>query len=83
MASPAAWQELPLPQHKGVPGWEFTELKKFDLAAFPRAEREERKVEIPEPVLPAPEGSILLTQVDAAWPHVPTATVLCPLVMPL
>ena len=37
MASTAAttWRDLPLPDFKGQPGWEFTELRKFDLASFP------------------------------------------------
>ncbi len=79
----AEWQTLELPTYKGTPGWEFTELKNFDLASFPRAERGEGKVEIPEPVFPAPDGSVLLTQVDATWAPREEATVEGPLVMPL
>jgi Fe-S cluster assembly protein SufD len=84
LASAAEWATLPLPQHKGTPGWEFTELKNFELASFPRAERADgATVDVPEPVLPAAEGSIALTQVDGAWERVERATVEGPLVMPL
>jgi Fe-S cluster assembly protein SufD len=80
----ADWQSLALPTHKGTPGWEFTELKNFDLASFPRAERGEGdKVEVPEPVFPAPDGSVLLTQVDATWAPREEAVAEGPLVMPL
>ena len=79
----ADWATLPLPNHKGTPGWEFTELKRFDLTSFPRAEHGDGKVEVPEPVLPAPEGAVVLTQVDGAWERVEEATVEGPLVMPL
>ena len=38
--APAAdWRGIDLPQHKGVPGWEFTELKNFDLASYPKRRR--------------------------------------------
>ncbi len=82
----AEWQTLELPTYKGTPGWEFTELKNFDLASFPRAERGDGKVEIPEPVFPAPDGSVLLTQVDATWAPREEAVETVPptpLVMPL
>jgi Fe-S cluster assembly protein SufD len=82
LASAADWRTLPLPQHKGVPGWEFTELRNFELASFPRAEGG-ADIEVPEPVLPAPEGAVLLTQVDAAYERVEPAAVEGPLVMPL
>jgi len=69
---PAAdWRTLELPNHKGTPGWEFTELRKFDLASFPKADATPASIEIPEPVLPAPDGSIVITQVDGAWEKVP------------
>jgi Fe-S cluster assembly protein SufD len=79
----ADWTTLPLPQHRGVPGWEFTELKRFDLASFPKAGASGEQVAVPEPVFPAPEDSVLLTQVDAAWERVEPATVEGPLIMPL
>jgi Fe-S cluster assembly protein SufD len=78
----AEWQTLPLPQHKGHAGWEFTELKNFDLASFPRAERSASAVDA-EPVFAAPEESVLLTQVDATYDEVEPATVEGPLVMSL
>ena len=82
------WKTLDLPQHKGVPGWEFTELKSFDLASFPRAtelHHGEDFVELiePEPVFAPPEGAVELTQADAWWHRVEEATVEGPLVMPL
>ena len=82
----ADWRSLELPTHKGTPGWEFTELKNFDLAAFPRAESHPArpgKVTVPEPVFPAPDESVLLTQVDGTFQARAEATVEGPLVMPL
>jgi len=81
-----AWQDLPLPQHKGTPGWEFTELRNFELASFPKADASPEKIQVPEPVLPAPEGSVVLTQVDGAWEKVPSGLPSdqpAPIVMPL
>lgn len=77
------WRTLDLPDHKGTPGWEFTELRKFDLASFPKADAAPAKVEIPEPVLPAPAGSVVITQVDGAWEKVPAVGSAGPIVMPL
>jgi Fe-S cluster assembly protein SufD len=84
-SAPAAdWRELALPTYKGTPGWEFTELRKFDLASFPRAERTAGdSVATPEPVFPAPDDAVLLTQVDATWEPREEAAVEGPLVMPL
>jgi Fe-S cluster assembly protein SufD len=83
----ASWQSLELPQHKGTPGWEFTELRNFDLASFPRATtaapKNGNEVDVPEPVFPAPEGAVELTQVDGTWQPVEKATVEGPLIMPL
>jgi Fe-S cluster assembly protein SufD len=75
------WQTLELPQHKGVPGWEFTELKKFDLAAFATAPAS--PVDAVAEVLDAPEESLRVSQVDHGWDRVESATVEGPLVMPL
>lgn len=78
------WRTLDLPQYKGTPGWEFTELRKFDLASFPKAGAPAGgTVEVPEPVLPAPEGAVVLTQVDGAWEKVPSVGTGGPIVMPL
>jgi Fe-S cluster assembly protein SufD len=77
----AAWQTLPLPQHKGVPGWEFTELRRFDLAAYPTAPASPTG-EVAG-VLDVPEGGVTVAQVDHGWDRVERATVEGPLVMPL
>ncbi len=82
MASATTWQELALPSFKGAAGWEFTELKGFDLTAFPAAGDGERGADAPR-VFDAPEGAVELGQVDATWSPVEEATVEGPLVMPL
>jgi len=80
----AEWATLPLPQHRGKTGWEFTELGTFDLTAFPKAQTGEgSRVEVPAPVLPTPPGAKVLTQVDATWRVEPAAVAEGPLVMPL
>jgi Fe-S cluster assembly protein SufD len=76
----AEWTSLPLPQHKGVAGWEFTELKNFDLASFPKSGPAEGEA---DPVFEAPDGAVTLRQVDASWDRVEAATVEGPLVMSL
>lgn len=56
-----------LPQFKGKPGWEFTELSGLDLAAFAPAaagEGDAGAAERAPSVLEAPAGAIALTQVD-------------------
>lgn len=83
MASTAtSWQDLPLPQHKGVPGWEFTELKNFDLASFPAPELASEDVTA-EAVFEAPEGAVTLSQVDTTFERVEDATSEGPIVMSL
>jgi len=77
------WRALDLPVHRGKAGWEFTELGKFDLASYPKAQSGDGKVEIPTPVLPTPPGAKVITQVDATWKAEPTAVAEGPLVMPL
>jgi Fe-S cluster assembly protein SufD len=77
----AEWQALELPTHKGVPGWEFTELRNFDLSAFPTAPASPSTSHAA--VLDAPNGAIRLEQVDHGWERVEEATVEGPLVMPL
>jgi Fe-S cluster assembly protein SufD len=77
----ADWTTLELPQHKGVAGWEFTELKKFELAGYPTA-----PASATGPVagvLEAPEGGVTVAQVDHGWDRVETAAAEGPLVMPL
>jgi Fe-S cluster assembly protein SufD len=70
----AAWQDLPLPAHKGKPGWEFTELKGFDLASFP-APQGGGEADV-EGLFQAPEGAADLRQVDAAWQRSAQPTVM-------
>ena len=78
------WTTLDLPRHKGVPGWEFTELKDFELASFPKAgPTAAQDADVPEPVFAAPPGSVLLTQADASWEPREQAASEGPLVMPL
>jgi Fe-S cluster assembly protein SufD len=79
----ADWRTLSLPQHKGVPGWEFTELRNFSLASFPKAERGDGKLPVPDPVFAAPSESVLITQVDGTWEPREEASSEGPLVMPL
>jgi Fe-S cluster assembly protein SufD len=65
--SAARAAELELPQFKGQPGWEFTELGSFDLGAFSPAragEGDAGAVERAETLLDAPEGAVTLGQVD-------------------
>jgi Fe-S cluster assembly protein SufD len=75
------WRTLELPTFKGIPGWEFTELRSFDLAAYPTAPASE--VGEPVDVLAVPEGAFRITQVDHGWRRVERATSEGPIVMPL
>jgi Fe-S cluster assembly protein SufD len=79
----ASWETLELPQFKGVTGWEFTELKGFELTAYPTATAGEF-TEV-EPVFEAPEGGVELRQADHGWQRVdtPETEPARPLVMPL
>jgi Fe-S cluster assembly protein SufD len=67
----ASWETLELPQFKGVTGWEFTELKGFDLAAYPTATAGEYGDV--EPVFEAPEGAVEIRQADHGWTRVEPA----------
>jgi Fe-S cluster assembly protein SufD len=82
LASAPAWQSLELPQFKGVAGWEFTELKGFELAGYETAQGGDLGVET-TPVFDAPEGAVRLKQVDHAWSKTEPAVSEGPLVMPL
>jgi Fe-S cluster assembly protein SufD len=84
LASAPAWQSLELPQFKGAAGWEFTELKGFDLRSYETAQGGDLSTET-TPVFEAPEGAIRLKQVDHAWSKTETADEdpARPLVMPL
>jgi Fe-S cluster assembly protein SufD len=61
------WRDLPLPAFKGQPGWEFTELRKFDLGSFPAPSGGDLSVEA-ERVFSPP--GLELRQVDNAWSRV-------------
>ncbi|HWT92164.1 MAG TPA: hypothetical protein VN238_04150, partial [Solirubrobacteraceae bacterium] len=61
--SRAAEMDVPLPAFKGQPGWEFTELRKFDLGSFPAPADGDLSVEA-ERVFSPP--SLELRQVDNA-----------------
>jgi Fe-S cluster assembly protein SufD len=74
------WQDLPLPDFKGQPGWEFTDLKGFDLAAFPRVEGGDLEA-VAEPLFSPP--GIELRQVDATWNRVDDTPTDGPIVMSL
>jgi Fe-S cluster assembly protein SufD len=80
----ADWQELELPSHKGTPGWEFTELKDFDLASFETAVLGDlAAADQAELVFDLPADGVRLTQVDHAFHPVEQATSEAPIVMPL
>jgi Fe-S cluster assembly protein SufD len=80
----ASWQELELPQHKGVPGWEFTPLDKFDLAAYETAGVGDLvAADQAELVFDLPAEGVRMTQVDGAWHPVEEAVSEGPLIMPL
>jgi len=58
---------LGLPQFKGQPGWEFTDLGKLDLGAFTCAqpgEGDASAVDRTVTLLDAPDGAVTLGQVD-------------------
>lgn len=70
-----AAEELPtieMPQFRGTPGWEFTEIPELDLDAFPTAQTADASVvgsvadDAPRVFDHLPEGTIRLTQVDHA-----------------
>ena len=61
------WRDLPLPAFKGQPGWEFTELRKFELGSFPATSGGDLAAEA-EQVFSPP--GLELRQVDHAWSRV-------------
>jgi Fe-S cluster assembly protein SufD len=70
-----AAEELPtieMPQFRGTPGWEFTEIPELDLDAFPSAQTVDPGLvgsaaeDAPRVFDHLPEGTIRLTQVDHA-----------------
>jgi Fe-S cluster assembly protein SufD len=64
--------ELAMPQFRGTPGWEFTEIPELDLDAFPTAQTADPSLvgsvaeDAPRVFDHLPEGTIRLTQVDHA-----------------
>jgi Fe-S cluster assembly protein SufD len=72
---------MELPSFKGATGWEFTELKGFELGAYPTATA--GVLADVEPVFEAPEGGVELRQADHGWERVEAASTEGPLVMPL
>jgi Fe-S cluster assembly protein SufD len=79
-----AWQELELPTFKGVAGWEFTELKGFEMAAYETAGIGDLlAADQAELVFDLPADGVRMTQVDGAWHPVEEPASEGPLVMPL
>jgi Fe-S cluster assembly protein SufD len=84
--SAARAASLDLPQFKGHPGWEFTELDPFDFAAFSPAragEGDPGAVERAETLLAAPDGAVTLGQVDGLVVDEPDALAEGVVVLPL
>jgi Fe-S cluster assembly protein SufD len=76
------WRSQELPQFKGASGWEFTELKGFDLGSYETAQGGDLTAAT-APVFEAPDGAVRLKQVDHAWTKTEAAVSEGPLVMPL
>jgi Fe-S cluster assembly protein SufD len=80
----ADWQELELPTFKGAPGWEFTELKDFDLTAFETAGPGDlAAADQADLVFDLPAEGVRLTQVDGAYNRADEPVSDGPLIMPL
>jgi Fe-S cluster assembly protein SufD len=77
---------LDLPQFKGTPGWEFTDLRGFALADWPAAEPgvgDASAVDRVETLLAGPEAATTLGQVDGRVVDEPVVIEDGPVVMPL
>jgi len=84
LASAADWRALELPTFKGVAGWEFTELKGFDLASYETAGVGDLvAADQAELVFDLPADGVRMTQVDGAWHPVEEPVSEGPLIMPL
>ncbi|MDX6641577.1 MAG: Fe-S cluster assembly protein SufD [Solirubrobacteraceae bacterium] len=82
----ASWQELELPTFKGVAGWEFTELKNFDLAAYETAGVGDLlAADQADLVFDLPAEGVRMTQVDGSYHPVDEqeSDPAHPLIMPL
>jgi Fe-S cluster assembly protein SufD len=78
------WRSLELPNFKGAPGWEFTELKGFDMAAYETAGVGDLlAADQADLVFDLPAEAVRMTQVDGAFHPVEEAVSEGPLVMPL
>ncbi len=65
---------LSLPEFKGNPGWEFTDISALDLSAYAAAGAgDAAAVERAEPLFRGIEDAIVLTQVDATTVEAPEA----------
>jgi Fe-S cluster assembly protein SufD len=73
--------EAALPQFKGRPGWEFTDLSRLSLDRFHPAAGGDLS-DIP-PGLFAPDGGVRHDQVDGAWSDGPDSADGGPVVLPL
>jgi Fe-S cluster assembly protein SufD len=84
--SAARAASLDLPQFKGQPGWEFTEIGSLEWGAFAPArsgEGDPGAVERAETLLEAPEGAVTLGQVDGLVVEEPDAVADGVVVLPL
>jgi len=82
----ASWQELELPTFKGVAGWEFTELKGFNLASYETAGIGDLlAADQAELVFDLPADGVRMTQVDGSFHPIeePGSDSSQPLIMPL
>ena len=80
----ASWQELELPTFKGVAGWEFTELKDFDLASFETAGVGDLlAADQADLVFDLPAEAVRMTQVDGSYHPIDEPVSEGPLIMPL
>jgi Fe-S cluster assembly protein SufD len=77
---------ISLPQFKGRPGWEFTDLTGFSLEAFTpvaAGEGDAGAADRASTLLAAPEGAIALGQVDGRLLDEPEAVEDGPVILPL
>ncbi|MCK9250132.1 MAG: Fe-S cluster assembly protein SufD [Solirubrobacteraceae bacterium] len=77
----AALPDVPMPEFRGTPGWEFTEIPELDLDAYPAAQTADASLvgsvaeDAPRVFDHLPDGTLRLTQVDhAVVPEASTAS---------
>jgi Fe-S cluster assembly protein SufD len=82
----ARMPHLPVPQFRGVEGWEFTEIKDFEIEAYPPVRGGEEGA-FDRGLAPLfshdIEGTLHLEQIDDLWPATPHAEPDGPVVIPL